>query len=252
MTSPFIGPVSPTCSQIPGIGDDVRARLLRGTRRWPTADGRVAPLGRAIRRLRGPRRIVSDYSGPGPEHPAIDAAAWWFGYWQRLEYAQPVVGRLAEALELEDARSRRSSSGSTSAARTCSRGGPSCPRSGSQRRSPGLSRVSRRPASGSGRTIRSGVEPSSTSAGRSRSPTTGPPLRHMREMALLPRPTDLAQHLLLVGGQPRCQPRGARRLSGALVARHPRTRSHPGSRRVGANRGGRPRRGATRFHMNLG
>lgn len=94
----------PDVLQIPGIGDDVSARLLRGTRRWPTADGRVAPLGRAIRRLRGPRRIVSDYSGPGPEHPAIDAAAWWFGYWQRLEYAQPMVGRLAEALELEDAR----------------------------------------------------------------------------------------------------------------------------------------------------
>ena len=94
----------PDVLRIPGIGDDVSARLLRGTRRWPTADGRVAPLGRAIRRLRGPRRIVSDYSGPGPEHPAIDAAAWWFGYWQRLEYAQPMVGRLAEALELEDAR----------------------------------------------------------------------------------------------------------------------------------------------------
>jgi hypothetical protein len=90
----------PDVLSVPGIGDDVRERLLPGTRRWPTPDGRAAALGRGIRRLRGPRRIVSDYSGPGPEHPETDRAAWWFGYWQRLEYALPLVERLAEALEL--------------------------------------------------------------------------------------------------------------------------------------------------------
>jgi Glycosyl transferase family 11 len=90
----------PDVLAIPRIGAEVRDRLLPGTRRWPTPDGRLGPLGRAIRRLRGPRRIVSDYSGPGPEQPATDPAAWWFGYWQRLDYAPQLLEQLANALEL--------------------------------------------------------------------------------------------------------------------------------------------------------
>ena len=164
----------PDAPQISGIGDNARARLLRGTRRWPTADGRVAPLGRAIRRLRGPRRIVSDYSSPGPEHPAIDAGAWCFGYWQRLEYAQPVVGRLAEALELEDAEAGGARRGSRPPQGHAHEG---------DRRARGVVRRGARPASAGspggprpGLVGRSGVVSSraSTSAGRSRSPTTGP------------------------------------------------------------------------------
>jgi hypothetical protein len=88
----------PDVLAVPGIGDDVRGQLLSRTIRWPTPNGRVALLGRAMRRLRGPRRIVADYSGAGPDSPSADAAAWWFGYWQRLEYARELTGRLAASL----------------------------------------------------------------------------------------------------------------------------------------------------------
>ena len=174
----------PDVLRIPGIGDDIRAGCSANP---PLAD-RERPRGPARPghpQAPRPRRIVSDYSGPGPEHPAIDPAAWWFGYWQPLEYAQPVVERLADALELEDAEVRRSSSGfhvrRTDMLLT---GDRRCRRRGSPERFARLEPDLPATASGSGRTTRSGVEPSSTSAGGSRSPSDGPPLRHLRGVAL--------------------------------------------------------------------
>lgn len=84
---------------VPRIGDDVRRRLLTRTRRWPTPDGRASVVGRVLRMAHGPSRLVRDYTGPGLTVPTRPASAWWFGYWQRAEYAQVLLPELSNALE---------------------------------------------------------------------------------------------------------------------------------------------------------
>jgi hypothetical protein len=93
---------APDVLELSGIGAEVGARVLAATRLLPTPDGGLAGIGRTLRRLRGPRRIVSDYRSPGPTSPAVGEAAWWFGYWQRLEYAAGLAGPVREALDLGD------------------------------------------------------------------------------------------------------------------------------------------------------
>jgi hypothetical protein len=88
---------------IPDLGPDIRDCVLWRTRRWPTVDGRLPYVGRALRAITGPRRIMSSYTSAGPADPDVRAAAWWFGYWQRLEYAQALTGPLRDALDIGSA-----------------------------------------------------------------------------------------------------------------------------------------------------
>lgn len=87
---------------LPEIGPEVRDRVLSRTRRWPTPSGRLPVIGRGLRRAWGPRRIVIDYTSAGPAYPSYREPAWWFGYWQRLRYAQDLVTTLRDALSIND------------------------------------------------------------------------------------------------------------------------------------------------------
>ena len=83
---------------IPDVGAAVRNRLLRGTRRLPTPDGRLAGVGQRARAILGPRRVVRDYTAQGPEPSDRLLAGWWFGYWQRLTYADALLPDLVAGL----------------------------------------------------------------------------------------------------------------------------------------------------------
>jgi hypothetical protein len=85
--------------EFPGIGERLREQLLTVTRWWPTPDGRAAIAGRLIRKAANPRRIVCDYSSPGLDRPSISRPAWWFGYWQRIEYAEVLLPELGSLLD---------------------------------------------------------------------------------------------------------------------------------------------------------
>jgi hypothetical protein len=89
-----------TTLELPGIGEDVRQRILTRTRWWPMLDaGRLGSLGRRMRLTSGPRRLVCDYTPPGPEPPAeAPDCAWWFGFWQRAAYTETLVPEVAVAL----------------------------------------------------------------------------------------------------------------------------------------------------------
>ena len=85
--------------EFPGIGERLRERLLTVTRWWPTPDGRASIAGRLIRKAANPRRIVCDYSSSGLERPNTCRPAWWFGYWQRIEYAEVLLAELGSLLD---------------------------------------------------------------------------------------------------------------------------------------------------------
>jgi hypothetical protein len=84
--------------EISELGDRLRGRLLKGSRYSPTPDGRLPGLGRLVRVAQGPRQIVRDYTSSGPSVAAWDRSAWWFGYWQRLTYADMLLPELRAAL----------------------------------------------------------------------------------------------------------------------------------------------------------
>jgi hypothetical protein len=84
--------------RLPGVGPAVAPRVLRGTGRLPTPDGRIALAGRSVRRALGPGRLTRDYSGPGPDSVDTTGAAWWFGYWQRARYAASLLDGPLSAL----------------------------------------------------------------------------------------------------------------------------------------------------------
>lgn len=83
---------------LPGIGAEVRERILAWSRWLPSPQGRLAPLGRGVRIGLGPSRIVRNLSGPGPTLRAELEPSWWFGYWQRCDYADALVPDLHSAL----------------------------------------------------------------------------------------------------------------------------------------------------------
>ena len=87
--------------ELPGIGEDIRQRIVMRTRWWPMPDvGRLAPLGRQMRLACGPRRLICDHTSPGrklvTEPPDC---AWWFGFWQRTAYTETLLPKVAAALE---------------------------------------------------------------------------------------------------------------------------------------------------------
>lgn len=88
----------PAIFEVPGIGDRAREMVLPVTRFMPTPSGQLALLGRLSRRTIRPRRIVLDESAQGPGPPLTAPPAWWFGYWQRLTYAEAVIPLLRTAL----------------------------------------------------------------------------------------------------------------------------------------------------------
>jgi hypothetical protein len=85
--------------EICGLGERLRGRLMKGSRYSPTPDGRLPRLGRLVRVAQGPREIVRDYTSWGPSVVACDRSAWWFGYWQRLTYADILLPELRAALD---------------------------------------------------------------------------------------------------------------------------------------------------------
>ena len=87
--------------ELPGIGEDISARIVKKTRWWPMPDeGRFAPLGRYARLASGPRRLVRDDTPPGPEIASEPPeCAWWFGFWQRTAYTEALVPEVGAALE---------------------------------------------------------------------------------------------------------------------------------------------------------
>jgi hypothetical protein len=97
-----LGPIE--VLDVPAIGDRIRHRVLTPTRWWPTLHGRVPPfVGRTIRRMSGPRRVVCDYTEAASSLDSRDTAwwgrpAWWFGNWQRLQYAETLLPELATAI----------------------------------------------------------------------------------------------------------------------------------------------------------
>jgi hypothetical protein len=63
-----------------------RARI-RGSSFTPVPRGRLGPLARALRSLRGPTRMFVDLSAEGEVLSVRPRAGWYLGYWQRSEYA---------------------------------------------------------------------------------------------------------------------------------------------------------------------
>ncbi len=84
---------------VPGIGDAVRARIVRVTRYMPTPDGRLPRLGRLVRKVWRPGCIVRDYTSCGAGAIDVSCPAWWFGYWQRIQYTERLLAEMAAAMD---------------------------------------------------------------------------------------------------------------------------------------------------------
>jgi hypothetical protein len=89
----------PAIFEIPLIGDQARQMVLPVTRFIPSPSGRLSLLGRVSRKVMRPGRIVLDESVQGPEPSASATPSWWFGYWQRLSYAEAVIPLLRTGLD---------------------------------------------------------------------------------------------------------------------------------------------------------
>jgi hypothetical protein len=90
----------PAIFEVPLIGDRAREMVLQVTRFIPSPSGRLPLIGELSRKVMRPGCIVVDESAQGPEPSSSVAAAWWFGYWQRLSYAKAVIPLLRTALAL--------------------------------------------------------------------------------------------------------------------------------------------------------
>jgi hypothetical protein len=76
--------------------------VLPMTRLMPSPAGRLGRIGRLPRTAVKPARIVLDDSAQGPVPSSSLQPAWWFGYWQRLSYAEAVIPVLREGLLRDD------------------------------------------------------------------------------------------------------------------------------------------------------
>lgn len=92
----------PAIFEVPVIGDRAREMVLPVTRFLPTPSGRLPFLGRLSRKTMRPGRIVLDESAQGPGPSLTASPAWWFGYWQRLTYAEAVIPLLRTALAVRE------------------------------------------------------------------------------------------------------------------------------------------------------
>jgi glycosyl transferase family 11 len=104
----YCPPGNPGLLHLDRLGPWVSLRLVRSSRHWPTPTER---LGRPLRVLLGPRRIVCDFTSTGPEDIALDEPAWWFGCWQRAKYADVVLPDVSDALEVGDGLAREATIG---------------------------------------------------------------------------------------------------------------------------------------------
>jgi hypothetical protein len=93
----YLRTVSPAVTELDGFGASIAPRLLEASRYWPTPDGRLALVGRAVRRTCGPRSIVRDYTSPGPPPDSCNEFGWWLGYFQRAAYTDAIVPELITA-----------------------------------------------------------------------------------------------------------------------------------------------------------
>jgi len=92
----------PDIFHVPLIGDKARQMVLPVTRFMPSPVGRLGPVGSLPRRAMKPSRIVLDESAQGPAPSLHLPPAWWFGYWQRLSYAEAVIPLLRTGLLRND------------------------------------------------------------------------------------------------------------------------------------------------------
>jgi hypothetical protein len=88
----------PAIFDVPLIGNQARQMALPVTRFMPSPLGRLARLGRLSRQAMGPGQIILDDSAQGPKPSPGLRPAWWFGYWQRLSYAEAVIPLLRKGL----------------------------------------------------------------------------------------------------------------------------------------------------------
>lgn len=88
----------PAIFEVPLIGDRARQMVLQATRFIPSPSGRLPLMGKLTRKIMRPRRIVLNESPHGPEPSSSVTPAWWFGYWQRLIYAETVIPLLRTGL----------------------------------------------------------------------------------------------------------------------------------------------------------
>lgn len=91
----------PAIFGVPLIGEQARQMVLPGTRFIPSPSGRLPLIGKLSRKACGPGPIVLDEWPPGPVPDPDVAPAWWFGYWQRLRYAEAVIPLLRTGLAIE-------------------------------------------------------------------------------------------------------------------------------------------------------
>lgn len=89
---------APALFGVPVIGDRARCMMLPLTRLLPAPGGRFPAAGGMLHAALGPARLVADATPQGRE--LMDAAppAWWFGYWQRLRYAERLAPLLRDGL----------------------------------------------------------------------------------------------------------------------------------------------------------
>jgi hypothetical protein len=90
----------PDIFDIPLIGAQARRMAIPVTHLMPSPAGRLTALGTLSRKAMRPGRIVLDHSPQGTEPAGHGEPAWWFGYWQRLSYAEAVIPALRTALDL--------------------------------------------------------------------------------------------------------------------------------------------------------
>lgn len=88
----------PAIFHVPLIGDRARQMVLPATRFIPSPSGRLPLMGKLSRKVMRPGRIVLNESSQGPEPSSSVTPAWWFGYWQRLSYAEAVIPLLRTGL----------------------------------------------------------------------------------------------------------------------------------------------------------
>ncbi len=93
----------PALFDVPVIGEQARRMVVPVTRFLPSPSGRFPLAGRLARKVMGPGRIVLDESAQGAEPEPGETPAWWFGYWQRLHYAEAVIPVLRAGLTLDPA-----------------------------------------------------------------------------------------------------------------------------------------------------
>lgn len=92
----------PAIFDVPLIGDQARDMALPATRFMPSPAGRLGHLGRLSRQAMSPGRIILDDSAQGPKPSLGLGPAWWFGYWQRLTYAEAAIPMLRTGLRITD------------------------------------------------------------------------------------------------------------------------------------------------------